>query len=152
MMKALGNPRHPIIWTLPNPILRLYALLRWIVQRNFIPRHPLSIQRLWEAKYKYGLVRPETFINKYINKEWTPLIQTPLFPEYPSGHSVVSGSAATVLTHFFGENYAYTDSIGAQFGLPIRQFKSFNEAAKEASISRLYGGIHYTFALTNENL
>ena len=56
----------------------------------------------WEAKYKYCLVRPETFINKYINKEWQPLIQTPPFPEYPSGHSVVSGSAATVLTHFFG--------------------------------------------------
>jgi hypothetical protein len=106
----------------------------------------------WEAKYKYCLVRPETFINKYINKEWTPLIQTPPFPEYPSGHSVVSGSAATVLTHFFGDNYAYSDSIEAQFGLPIRQFKSFNEAAKEASISRLYGGIHYTFALTNGNL
>jgi PAP2 superfamily len=106
----------------------------------------------WEAKYKYCLVRPETFINKYINKEWQPLIQTPPFPEYPSGHSVVSGSAATVLTHFFGDNYAYTDSIEAQFGLPIRQFKSFNEAAKEASISRLFGGIHYSFALTNGNL
>ncbi len=106
----------------------------------------------WEAKYTFNYVRPETFINKYINKEWTPLIQTPPFPEYPSGHSVVSGSAATVLTHFFGDNYAYTDSIEAQFGLPIRQFKSFNEAAREASISRLYGGIHFMPALTNGNL
>jgi hypothetical protein len=101
----------------------------------------------WAAKYKYRLVRPETFITKYLEKEWMPLIQTPPFPEYPSGHSVISSSAVQVLSHHFGTNYAYTDSIEAQFGLPIRNFNSFDEAAIEASQSRLYGGIHYEFGI-----
>lgn len=102
----------------------------------------------WEAKYHYNLTRPETFINRYINKDWLPLIQTPPFPEYPSGHSVCSGSASAVLNHFFGENYAYTDNTEAPFGMPARSFKSFDEAATEASISRFYGGIHFKTALT----
>jgi hypothetical protein len=101
----------------------------------------------WEAKYHYNLTRPETFINRFINKDWTPLIQTPPFPEYPSGHSVCSGSASAVLNHFFGEKYAYTDSTEAPFGMPDRSFKSFEEAASEASISRMYGGIHFKTAL-----
>lgn len=101
----------------------------------------------WEAKYHYNVTRPETFINRFINKDWTPLIQTPPFPEYPSGHSACSGSASAVLNHFFGETYAYTDNVEAPFGMPARSFKSFNEAADEASISRFYGGIHFKTAL-----
>jgi hypothetical protein len=97
----------------------------------------------WEAKYHYNTIRPETVINKYIDKDWQPLLQTPPFPEYPSGHSVVSGAASTMLTHLFGNNFEYIDSTEVPFGIPARKFTSFDQAANEASISRLYGGIHY---------
>lgn len=97
----------------------------------------------WEAKFHYNTLRPETIINRYIDKDWRPLLQTPPFPEYPSGHSVISGASATVLTHFFGDGFSYIDSTEVPFGLPARQFKSFNDAAFEASMSRLYGGIHF---------
>jgi hypothetical protein len=105
----------------------------------------------WEAKYYYNYVRPETFINKYIDKDWQPLIQTPPFPEYPSGHSIVSSSAATVLTQIVGDNYAFTDSVEVAFGRPTRHFNSFYEAADQASASRLYGGIHFREALEAGN-
>lgn len=103
----------------------------------------------WEAKFHYNTIRPETIINRYIDKDWRPLLQTPPFPEYPSGHSVVSGASAAILTDIFGDNYAYTDSTEVPFGMPPRSYKSFNEAAREASISRLYGGIHYLPSLNN---
>lgn len=103
----------------------------------------------WEAKFHYSTIRPETVINKYIDKDWRPLLQTPPFPEYPSGHSVVSGASAVVLTSVFGDNFSYTDSTEVPFGIPARKFNSFDAAAREASISRLYGGIHYLPALNN---
>ena len=68
---------------------------------------------------------------------------TPPFPEYTSGHSVQSGAVATVLTALFGDNYRFTDNAHAERGLPARPFNSFFEAADEAAISRVYGGIHY---------
>lgn len=101
----------------------------------------------WEAKYMYKTVRPETYINKYIDKDWKPFIQTPPFPEYPSGHSTISASASTMLTSLFGGNYAFTDSAEVPFGRPSRHFSSFAEAAREASLSRLYGGIHFLKSL-----
>jgi len=103
----------------------------------------------WEAKFHYNTIRPETIINRYIDKDWRPLLQTPPFPEYPSGHSVVSGASAVILTNIFGDNYSYTDSTEVPFGIPARKYTSFNEAAREASLSRLYGGIHYLPALNN---
>jgi hypothetical protein len=103
----------------------------------------------WEAKFHYNTIRPETIINRYIDKDWRPLLQTPPFPEYPSGHSVVSGASAAILTDVFGDNYSYTDSTEVPFGIPPRKYKSFNDAAREASLSRLYGGIHYLPALNN---
>jgi hypothetical protein len=101
----------------------------------------------WEAKYNYSSIRPETYINLYIDKEWRPFIQTPPFPEYPSGHSVISSSAATMLTTLVGDSYKFTDSAEVAFGRPPRLFNSFREAANEASMSRLYGGIHFLHAL-----
>ncbi len=101
----------------------------------------------WEEKYRSARIRPETVINKYVDEQWTPLLQTPPFPEYPSGHSVISGAAATALTHVFGEGFAFADSSEIGYGLPVRSFTSFQQAADEASISRLYGGIHYRQAL-----
>ncbi len=105
----------------------------------------------WEAKYQYNYVRPETFINKYIDKNWQPLIQTPPFPEYPSGHSYISASAATILTNVVGDHYAFIDSTEVPFGRPVRKFESFYEAATQASYSRMYGGIHFKEALETGN-
>ena len=97
----------------------------------------------WDEKYRSNLIRPETVINQYIDENWAPVLQTPPFPEYTSGHSVVSGAAATALTSIFGDNFAFDDDTEIPFGLPIRSFTSFNQAADEAAISRMYGGIHY---------
>ncbi|HEX6227500.1 MAG TPA: vanadium-dependent haloperoxidase [Chryseolinea sp.] len=103
----------------------------------------------WDEKYRSKLIRPETYINQYIDENWVPLLQTPPFPEYTSGHSVISGSAAVTLTKLFGENFAFTDSTEIEFGLTARNFKSFEEACNEAAISRMYGGIHYRPAFEN---
>ena len=93
----------------------------------------------WDEKYRSNLVRPETVINKYINPDWRPHIQTPPFPSYVSGHSVVSAAAAEVLTDIYGDGFAYTDTSEIEFGIPHRSFTSFRQAALEASWSRLYG-------------
>jgi hypothetical protein len=103
----------------------------------------------WDEKYRSKLVRPETVINEYIDEDWLPTLQTPPFPEYTSGHSVISNASAYVLTQFFGDNFAFTDDTEVEFGLPIRNFRSFNHAADEASLSRLYGGIHFRAAIEN---
>jgi hypothetical protein len=103
----------------------------------------------WDEKYRSNVVRPETYINQYIDPQWMPLLQTPPFPEYTSGHSVVSAAAAVVLTSFFGDQFSYTDSTEFEFGLPARNFTSFRQAAEEAAISRFYGGIHYMPSINN---
>lgn len=97
----------------------------------------------WKEKYTSNRIRPETAINKYLDSEWRPLLQTPPFPEYSSGHSVVSSSASVVLTYLLGENFRFNDTSEVYFGLPEREFNSFYEAANEAAMSRLYGGIHF---------
>jgi len=101
----------------------------------------------WDEKYRSNLIRPETIINKHIDLEWAPILQTPPFPEYTSGHSVVSGASSEALTDIFGDNFAFDDTTEIPYGLPMRSFKSFRDAAKEAAISRLYGGIHYRAAI-----
>lgn len=103
----------------------------------------------WNNKYKFNRVRPVTAINRLIDRNWTPLLQTPPFPEYTSGHSVISTTAATILTHLFGEGFSYTDNTEKEFGLPDRKFTSFKQACSEAAISRLYGGIHFRDAIEN---
>lgn len=103
----------------------------------------------WDEKFRSNRIRPETAIRKYIDPQWTPLLQTPPFPEYLSGHSVISSCSATILTHFFGENFSYTDSVEAAYGLRPRSFTSFQQAAQEAAISRFYGGIHFMDAIEN---
>ena len=101
----------------------------------------------WDEKYRSNLIRPETLINQYIDEDWKPILQTPPFPEYTRGHSVVSGAAATVLTSIFGNDFSFDDDTETPYGLPIRRFSSFNQAADEAAISRMYGGIHYRAAV-----
>ena len=103
----------------------------------------------WDEKFRSNVVRPETVINQNIDEKWKPLLQTPPFPEYTSGHSVVSTSSSTILTSIFGEDFAYTDDTELPFGLPERKYKSFTEASEEAAVSRFYGGIHYRASIEN---
>lgn len=103
----------------------------------------------WDEKFRSNVVRPETVINQNIDEKWKPLLQTPPFPEYTSGHSVVSTSSAVILTSVFGDNFSYTDNSELPYGLPNRDYKSFMEASKEAALSRFYGGIHYRAAIEN---
>ncbi len=108
----------------------------------------------WHTKYVYNLLRPITYIQAVIDPAWntpevTDPVTTPPFPEYPSGHSVQSGAAAAVLNNLFGVNYAFTDNTHEALGFEARSFASFDEAADEAAISRLYGGIHYRVAIEN---
>jgi hypothetical protein len=101
----------------------------------------------WDEKWNTLVVRPETLINKYYDEEWLPILQTPPFPEYTSGHSVISRAAAITLTDLFGDNFAFDDTTELEYGLPVRSYGSFIEASEEAAISRLYGGIHYMMAI-----
>ncbi len=119
--------------------LETYALLSVTLADAFII--------CWDEKYRSNVIRPETYIGSYIDGSWMPILQTPPFPEYTSGHSVVSAAASEVLTRQFGDNFSYTDNTEEEFGIPSRKFKSFNQAAEEAAISRLYGGIHYRPAI-----
>lgn len=104
----------------------------------------------WSLKYQIMLLRPVTYVNQYISRSWKPYIQTPGFPEYPSGHSVVSAAAADMLTYLFG-TVAFEDRTHIIYGHEplVRSFTSFEAAATEAAISRLYGGIHYRSAIEN---
>jgi hypothetical protein len=97
----------------------------------------------WEVKFKTNYMRPETVITKFIDENWRPYIQTPPFPEYTSGHAVISAATAEVLSARIGENVALKDTSENEFGIAERSFKSFRDAAKEAGMSRVYGGIHY---------
>jgi hypothetical protein len=105
----------------------------------------------WHTKYHYQTIRPITLIHQWINKDWKPLLQTPPFPEYTSGHSVISAAAAEVLTHLFGENFSYTDITELPYDRGQRSFASFREAAQQSSISRVYGGIHYRYSVEEGN-
>jgi len=100
----------------------------------------------WATKYVYNLLRPITYIQGVIDAAWVPLLGTPAFPEYTSGHSVQSGAAATVLADLLGE-VSFTDDTHASRGLAPRSFDSFLAAAEEAAVSRLYAGIHYLAAI-----
>ncbi len=105
----------------------------------------------WDAKYATNRIRPETYLNKYVDVKWQPLLQTPPFPEYTSGHAVVSNASAEVLTYLLGDKIAYVDDTEIPFGSGQRPFTSFRQAAAEASVSRFYGGIHYMDSVTGGN-
>jgi len=101
----------------------------------------------WDEKYRSNYIRPVTVINEKIDNGWVPFLQTPPFPEYTSGHSTITSAAATVLTALYGDGFSFQDTSDlAYIGLQ-RHFSSFTEAANEASISRVYGGIHYSFSV-----
>ncbi len=116
----------------------------------------------WDAKYTYGLWRPIDAIRRagedgnaatLADPSWLPLLRTPPFPTYTSGHSTFSGAAAEVLTALYGDNISLASRSDGHTGLtqrPLssivtRDFDSFRSAAEEAGISRIYGGIHFQF-------
>jgi PAP2 superfamily len=101
----------------------------------------------WKAKFEFDLLRPVTYIRRFIDPDWESLLTTPPFPEYPSGHSTQSAAAAAVLTAVYGEAFAFEDETHKKDGLPARAYPGFNAAAEEAGISRLYGGIHFRAAI-----
>jgi hypothetical protein len=105
----------------------------------------------WDAKYATNRIRPETYLNKYVDVKWQPVLQTPPFPEYTSGHAVVSNASAEVLTYLLGDKIAYVDDTEIPFGSGQRPFTSFRQAAAEASVSRFYGGIHYLDSIESGN-
>ena len=121
--------------------LEAYACLAITIADAFIS--------CWDEKYRSQVIRPETYINQYIDGSWIPLLQTPPFPEYTSGHSVLSTASAVILEKIFGNNFSFADSTEVEFGIPVRHFTSFSQAADEAAISRFYGGIHYMPAIIN---
>jgi hypothetical protein len=122
-----------------GPALHLHTVVAMTLTDAFIC--------CWREKYRSNRIRPETAIRRYLDPEWRPLLQTPPFPEYVSGHSVISTAAAAVLSDYFGPTYAYLDNTEKEFGLLPRRFTSFGQAAEEAAISRLYGGIHFRDAI-----
>lgn len=111
----------------------------------------------WDTKRAFDLWRPSQAINQASTTGnpdlvqqagWTPLLAEPSFPSFVSGHSTFSTAGATVLASFFGtDNVTFTTTTESPF-LPdgtTRTFSSFSEAAQEAGMSRIYGGIHYSF-------
>lgn len=160
------TPEHELIarfWSddpmlSPTPPGHWLSLLLDIAERDRLPASRLAdaLARLgaaqadafiacWQAKYQYNLLRPVTYIRRHLQADWQPLLTTPPFPEYPSGHSTQSGASATILTAIFGDGFAFDDATHVDDGLPVRSFASFWDAAEEAAMSRLYGGIHYRF-------
>jgi hypothetical protein len=108
-----------------------------------------SFMCCWDEKYRSNRIRPETAIRKYIDPNWRPLLQTPPFPEYLSGHSCISSASAVILTSYFGDSLRFTDNVEEKYGIPPRGFTSFNHAANEAGMSRFWGGIHFEDAINS---
>ncbi len=113
-----------------------------IYSEMYIAMYDASIG-CFKAKYMYNLMRPVTYIRKYIQADWSPLIVTPVHPEYPAAHATISTAAATVLDKLVGGDVEFTDKAYKYKGYADRSFRSFKDAGREAGMSRLYGGIHY---------
>ena len=109
-----------------------------------------AVIECWRLKYEYNLIRPITYIHRYISKDFTTSIATPPFPEFPSGHSFQAGAGTEVLKYFFSDSIQFTDSTNQNRvdidGSP-RMYKSFSQMAEEMSLSRYFGGIHYMSTL-----
>ena len=101
----------------------------------------------WKGKYQFNVVRPITFIQQYINPQWKPLISTPPHPEFPAAHATLSNAAAVALCSLFGDNCKVTDNSYIDIGMPQRSYLSLQDVAREAGLSRLYGGIHYRYSI-----
>lgn len=97
----------------------------------------------WDAKYYWRYWRPEVAVRQ-VAPAWTPYLETPRHPEYVSAHSALSGAAAYVLTRRLGVQAFCTTSEGLKGAR--RCYADFQDAAQEAGMSRIYGGIHFPFS------
>lgn len=102
-----------------------------------------AIIATWHEKYSSELVRPVTYIQRNIDPAWMPTLETPYFPEHPSGHGAISAAAAVALAHYVGDEVTFTDSSTLSYGRQPMQYHSLIKAAHDAAFSRFYGGIHY---------
>ncbi len=106
----------------------------------------------WWTKFRYNRWRPISAIrnanrsqNRHLDGSdpaWRPLLDTPPFPSYTSGHSTFSGVSARVLADWFGRDRVTFSCKTEHPNIPDRTFSSFSAAAREAGMSRIYGGIH----------
>ncbi len=106
----------------------------------------------WKGKYQYALIRPVSYIKKYIDSDFATIIGTPAFPSYTSGHSCEIGAGTKVFTKLFTDgsgNYNFTDESQLQYGFMPRNYTNFNAMAEECAKSRFYAGIHYP--MDNDN-
>ena len=119
---------------------------------------PLALFAIYTREFNNGLIygfwRPETAVRladtdgnpaTTADPQWRPLLGSPPFPDYTSGHSTFSGSSGAVLTGLFGPAFSFS-TFADDLPDVSRTFTSFNSAAEEAGISRIYGGIHFNFA------
>lgn len=118
----------------------MYGMLGTVLMDSFVVGFGI--------KYDTLTIRPQSYINRHISQRWSSYLVTPQFPEYPSNHSIVSVAAADMLTSILGivpfEDHTAEESLGY-----VRSFLTFEQAADEAAISRLYGGIHYRTSIEN---
>jgi hypothetical protein len=128
----------------PERAIQLYAYLGLVLNEAFIS--------CWEMKYTHNFIRPITYIHRHLDNNFNTRIDTPPFPESPSGHSFQSGAAGMILIHFFGDTITFTDTVNEDRndidGTP-RTFHSISQLMKEISDSRLYGGIHFRTTLND---
>jgi PAP2 superfamily len=108
----------------------------------------------WEAKYTYTWWRPITAIRETADDgnpmttpdpSWAPMFATPAHPEYPSGHSCVSGAATAVLAKEFGNNVPFSITSDVMVGVE-RSFHGLTEALEEVMNARIFAGIHFRLA------
>lgn len=100
----------------------------------------------WKGKYQYVLIRPVSYIKKYIDPSFNTVIGTPPFPAYTSGHSCEMGAGSRIYINMFTDgsgNYQFTDYSQLRYGFQPRNYSNFNDMANECASSRFYGGIHY---------
>ena len=162
-VKAITPEKRAIaLFWADNPVATGTPVFHWIsVLQQMVARRHLSADQAveafalttmamqdafigcWKEKYRSLVVRPVTYAQRVFDKNFQTAFPTPPFPEYPSGHSVISGAAVEVLNHLVGDTIAYVDSTQMDLGQPARRFANFTKARDEVAISRVYGGIHY---------
>jgi hypothetical protein len=108
----------------------------------------------WETKFRYNLWRPVTAIQRADedgnaateqDAVWDHYLASPPFPAYPSGHSTFSQASAEVLTFFYGTDQITFQAVSDSVPGVVRTYGSLSECAAEVGMSRIYGGIHFSF-------
>ena len=166
MLAVTPEKRTTALFWADNPVATGTPAFHWIsVINQMVPRRQLSAEAAvevytlaslamadafigcWREKYRSYVVRPVTYIQRTWDPKYVTVFATPPFPEFSSGHSVISGAAVQVMVTLLGDSTAFTDSTQVDIGHPPRPFPSFTAALDEVAISRVYGGIHYLTAV-----